>query len=116
MTLLSMLGISEAMAAGPGSAAPGGGLTSFLPMILVFFVGAYFLMIRPQNKRVKAHRKLVSDLSKGDEIVTVGGMIGKISKMTDEFLTIAVADNVEINVQKAAVANVLPKGTMKSID
>jgi len=116
MSLLSILGISDAIAAPAASAAPNGGLASFLPMIFVFFVGAYFLMIRPQNKRVKAHRKLLSELNKGDEVVTVGGVIGKISKMGDDFLTLSIAENVDINVQKSAVANVLPKGTIKSID
>lgn len=116
MTILNLLGISDALAAAPAGSAPNGGLASMLPMILIFVVGAYFLMIRPQNRRVKAHRKLMSELSKGDEVITAGGIIGKISKLTDDFVTIAVSDSVNINIQKASISNVLPKGTMKSID
>jgi preprotein translocase subunit YajC len=115
MTLLSFLGISDAFASASATQATSGGLASFLPMILIFLVGAYFLMIRPQNKRVQAHRKLISELTKGDEVVTVGGVIGKIVKISDDFLTITIAENVDINVQKAAVNNVLPKGTIKTI-
>lgn len=115
--LLNLVGISDAVAAPVAGAAANGGISSFLPMFFAFFIGvAYFLMIRPQNKRAKAHRRLISDLSKGDEIVTVGGVVGKISKMNDEFLTISIAENVDVNIQKAAVANILPKGTIKSID
>ncbi|MBA2654934.1 MAG: preprotein translocase subunit YajC [Gammaproteobacteria bacterium] len=116
MTLLNLLGVSDALAATSANAGANGGLASFLPMIAIFFVGAYFLMIRPQNKRVKAHRKLMSELSKGDEVVTAGGLIGKIAKMTDEFVTISIAENVDINIQKSSIANVLPKGTIKSIE
>lgn len=113
MSILNLIGISDAMAA--NAAPPNGGLASFLPMLLVFIVGAYFLMIRPQSKRAKAHRKLLSDLSKGDEVITVGGVLGKVSKLGDEFVALTVSDNVDINVQKAAIANVLPKGTMKTL-
>lgn len=113
MTLLSMLGISDALAATPTNGAAG--LASFLPMMLIFIIGAYFLMIRPQNKRVKAHRKLMSDLSKGDEVVTIGGVVGKISKMSDDFVTLTVSPNVDISFQKAAISNVLPKGSLKNL-
>lgn len=115
---MDILGISDAFAgaAAPAATQQTGGIASFLPMMAIFFIAAYFLMIRPQSKRAKAHRKLLADLSKGDEVVTVGGIIGKIAKISDDFITISVAENVEINIQKAAIANVLPKGTLKTLN
>jgi preprotein translocase subunit YajC len=115
MAFLTLLGISDAFAATPANTSSNGGLASFLPMILIFFIGAYFLMIRPQNKRVKAHRKLISELTKGDEVVTMGGIVGRITKMNEEFITISIAENVDIMLQKTAISNVLPKGSIKSI-
>lgn len=115
MTTLSMLGISDALAATAPANGQAAGLASFLPMMLIFIIGAYFLMIRPQNKRAKAHRKLMSELTKGDEVVTIGGIVGKVSKVNDEFITLTVADNIDITMQKGAISNVLPKGTLKNI-
>jgi len=95
-------------------AAPqGGGLAGFLPLILIFVV-FYFMLIRPQMKRAKEHRKLVADLAKGDEVVTNGGLLGKITELGESFVTVRVADNVEIKLQRHAVANVMPKGTIDS--
>ena len=95
-------------------AAPqGGGLMSFLPLIIIFVI-FYFLLIRPQMKRAKEHRALVAGLSKGDEVVTNGGLLGKIREVGDTFLTVELAENVEIKLQKHAVASVMPKGTVKS--
>lgn len=93
---------------------PTGGLMGFLPIILMFIV-LWFLMIRPQMKRAKEHKNMVEALSKGDEVVTQGGIAGRITKVGDAFLTVEVAENVEIAVQKSAIANVLPKGTLKTI-
>jgi preprotein translocase subunit YajC len=90
-----------------------GGLAGFLPLILIFIV-FYFMLIRPQMKRAKEHRKLVSELSKGDEIVTNGGILGKITDLSDSFVTLELADNVNVKVQRHAVANVMPKGTVNS--
>jgi preprotein translocase subunit YajC len=88
-------------------------------MQLVFFGGFilifYFLMWRPQSKRAKEHKNLVSELSKGDEVVTNGGIAGKVSKVTDDFLRVEVAEGVEIKIQKVAIASALPKGTLKGI-
>lgn len=88
-------------------------------MQLLFFGGFilifYFLMWRPQSKRAKEHRNLVSALNKGDEIMTNGGIAGKITKVSEEFVVVEVAQGVEIKVQKQAVASALPKGTLKSI-
>jgi preprotein translocase subunit YajC len=95
-------------------AAPqGGGLMSFLPLIIIFVI-FYFLLIRPQMKRAKEHRQLVSNLAKGDEVVTNGGMLGKILDVGDTFLSVEVADNVVVKLQKHAVSSVMPKGTVKS--
>ena len=95
-------------------AAPqGGGLMSFLPLIIIFVI-FYFLLIRPQMKRAKEHRALVAGLAKGDEVVTNGGLLGKIRDVGDTFLTVELAENVEIKLQKHAVASVMPKGTVKS--
>ncbi|KZY33383.1 preprotein translocase subunit YajC [Oleiphilus sp. HI0081] len=88
-------------------------------MQLVFFGGFilifYFLMWRPQSKRAKEHRNLVSELSKGDEIVTNGGIAGKVTKVSEEFVKVEVSEGVEMNIQKVAVASALPKGTLKGI-
>ena len=88
-------------------------------MQLIFFGGFilifYFLMWRPQSKRAKEHRELVSSLNKGDEVVTNGGIAGKITKVSDDFVSVEVAQGVEMKVQKQAVASALPKGTLKSI-
>lgn len=94
-------------------AAPQGGLMGFLPLILIFGV-FYFMLIRPQMKRAKEHRKLVSELAKGDEVVTNGGLLGKITGISDSFITLELADNVEIKLQRHAVATVMPKGTISS--
>ena len=86
---------------------------------LVFFGGFilifYFLMWRPQSKRAKEHKNLVTSLSKGDEVITNGGIAGKISKVSEEFIAIEVSEGVELKVQKVAIAASLPKGTLKSI-
>jgi preprotein translocase subunit YajC len=95
-------------------AAPqGGGLMGFLPLILIFVV-FYFMLIRPQMKRAKDHRQMVAALGKGDEVVTNGGLLGKITDIDESFVTLKVADNVEIRLQRQAVATVMPKGTMKA--
>lgn len=104
--------ISDALAQGE-AAAKGDSLIGFLPLILIFVV-FYFLLIRPQSKRAKEHKKMVEALGKGDEVVTNGGILGKITDVGDNFATVKVAENVEIKVQKQAIANVMPKGTTRS--
>ena len=86
-------------------------LLFFGGFILIF----YFLMWRPQSKRAKEHRNLVASLNKGDEVVTSGGIAGKITKVSEEFVLVEVAQGVEIKIQKQAVGSALPKGTLKSI-
>lgn len=100
-----------AQAAGGGGDA---GMLSFLPIILMFVV-LYFLMIRPQMKRQKEHRAMMDALTKGDEVVTAGGIVGRVTKVTDAYVTVEINDGNEVLVQKQAVATLLPKGTIKSL-
>jgi preprotein translocase subunit YajC len=116
MTLLDLL-ISPAYAQAAGQPAPGGlfggGLSGLmLPIILVGVM--YFLMIRPQMKRSKEHRAMLEKLGNGDEVITNGGIAGVVRDIGDSFITVEIADNTRIRVQKGAIANVLPKGTLKS--
>lgn len=89
------------------------GLMSFLPLIVIFII-FYFLLIRPQMKRAKEHRKLVAELSNGDEVVTNGGVLGRITNVGESFVTLELSENVKIKVQRHAIASVMPKGTIKS--
>jgi preprotein translocase subunit YajC len=89
-----------------------GGLGGMLPLVLMFVVH-YFVMIRPQMKRQKEHKAMVDALAKGDEVVTSGGVLGKVSKMGDTFVGVEVASGVEIQIQRSAVVQVMPKGTVK---
>jgi len=104
--------ISDAVAAGAPAQQtdPMTSLIFFGGMILIF----YFILIRPQSKRAKEHRELVSGLSKGDEVVTNGGMLGKITDISEQYITVEVADNVNMKFQKASVTTVLPKGSLKA--
>jgi len=103
--------ISEAFAQTAGAAGdPVSGLLNMAPMALLF-VALYFVMIRPQMKRQKEHKTMLEALAKGDEIVTSGGMIGKVTKLGESFVHLEVAQGVELQVQRAAVVQVLPKGT-----
>ncbi len=86
---------------------------SFLPLIVIFVI-FYFLLIRPQMKRAKEHRKLVEELSTGAEVVTNGGLLGRITRVDESFVTVEFADKVQFKVQKHAIASVMPKGTIKS--
>ncbi len=91
-----------------------GGLAGMLPMVAIFVV-FYFLLIRPQQKRAKETKAMLEALQKGDEVVTAGGLVGRISKLGDQYATVEIAPSVEINVQRAAVAQLLPKGTIKTL-
>ena len=106
--------ISDAVAQTATGSPAGSGFASLIPLILIFAV-MYFLLIRPQQKKMKQHQALVQALGKGDEIMTNGGILGKIISLEDDFVTVEIAENVSIKVQRGAVANVLPKGTIKSI-
>jgi preprotein translocase subunit YajC len=88
-------------------------LFGLLPLILMFVL-LYFLLIRPQSKRAKEHRTMLAGLQKGDEVVTAGGALGKITKVGDNFVSVEIAPNVEIQVQKPSITTLLPKGTIKN--
>jgi preprotein translocase subunit YajC len=103
--------ISEAFAqAAPAATGGESGLMSLLPLVLMFVV-LYFIMIRPQMKRQKEHKAMIEALAKGDEVITSGGMIGRISKLGESYMHLEVAGGVEVQVQRSAVIQVLPKGT-----
>ena len=112
MSLLDLL--IPAAHAQTATPAPGpGGIMSFLPFVVLIGV-MYFLMIRPQMKRAKEHRGMLEKLARGDEVLTSGGIAGTVAEMGENFVTVEVADGVRVRVQKAAIANVLPKGTLKA--
>ncbi|MFC0170653.1 preprotein translocase subunit YajC [Pseudoduganella danionis] len=92
----------------------GGNIGSFLPLILMF-VAMYFLMIRPQQKRMKEQKAMMDALTKGDEVVTAGGVLGKVVKVTDLYVTLEVSSGTELVVQKNSVTMLLPKGTLKTL-
>lgn len=108
--------ISSAFAQAAPAAAGGGDmmstLTGMLPLVLMFVV-LYFIMIRPQMKRQKEHRAMVEAIAKGDEVVVGGGMLGKVSRVAEQYLHVEIANGVEVQVQRSAVVQVLPKGTIK---
>ena len=97
------------------TAAQQGSSGSFIVMMVVFIAIFYFMLIRPQTKQAKEHKSMLESLSKGDEIVTNGGMLGRINKIGDNFIAIEIAQNLEVKIQKQAVSTVLPKGTMKGL-
>ena len=95
-------------------ATPQQGLLSFLPLIALFVV-FYFFLIRPQMRRQREHQDLVKNLQKGDEVVTNGGLLGRITEVSDTFLKVEVAKNVEVRVQRQAISAIMPKGTIKEL-
>ena len=113
MSVLNTATLILGQAAGTGNS-----LMSMLPILLMFVI-LYFLMIRPQMKRQKEHRNLIAALAKGDEVVTAGGMLGKVTKVNDSYVTVEVSEladkPVEIIMQKSSVSTVLPKGTIKAL-
>ena len=108
--------ISEAYAqAAPSAPPPGADFFSLLPLIAIFAV-FYLLLIRPQAKRAKERRKMIEALQKGDEIATSSGLLGRITKVSGTYVTLQIAENVQVTVQKTAVQTLLPKGTLSSIE
>ncbi|MBM0104607.1 preprotein translocase subunit YajC [Steroidobacter sp. S1-65] len=106
--------ISTAAAQATGAAGQPSALMQMLPLVLIFVV-FYFLLIRPQTKRAKEHRAMVAALEVGAEVATNGGILGKVTEVGEQFITIEVASGVNIKLQRHAVAQVLPKGTLKSV-
>ena len=105
--------ISNAFVQASAGGSDAGGLMSFLPLILMFAV-LYFIMIRPQMKRQKETKAMLSALAVGDEVVTVGGIFGKVSALKDDVVTVEIAAGTQVQLQKGAITTVLPKGTLKS--
>lgn len=110
---LSILDSVVAAAAAPSAGQSAGGF-SFLIIIVIMFVAMYFMLIRPQQKRQKQHRAMVEALGKGDEVITNGGIAGRIDQLGDSFITVEIAEGVKIKVQRSAVAHQLAPGTLKS--
>ena len=106
--------MKEAFAQTAAPAQQGMDWVGLMPLVLLFVL-LYFLMIRPQMKRAKEHKAMTETLQKGDEVITGGGVLGRITKVGDNYVTLQVVENVEIQVQKAAVQTLLPKGTIKSV-
>lgn len=104
--------ISNAYAQAGGS--PEQSFIAFLPMIAIFVI-FYFLLIRPQQKRAKEQKAMIEALAKGDEVVSAGGILGKVSKLNENYVTLDVGNGMELNVQRSAIATLLPKGTIKAI-
>jgi preprotein translocase subunit YajC len=110
--------ISNAYAQTPAAASAGGiegFMSSGMPIFIVMFVVMYFFMIRPQMKRQKEQKAMMDALAKGDEVITAGGILGKVIKVTDAYVTLEIADGTNVLVQKSAVSTLLPKGTIKSL-
>ncbi len=96
------------------AASPDNGLMSFLPLIALIAV-FYFLILRPQSKRAKEQKSMIAALQRGDEVVTVGGEVGTVNKVYDQYVGVEIAENLVVTVQKSAIQSVLPKGTIKAI-
>ncbi len=107
-----LIPVAHAQAAGAAPAAPSMMSTLLFPIILIAIM--YFLMIRPQMKRQKEHRAMLDKLSKGDEVITNGGIAGTVAEIGENFITVEIASNVQVRLQKGAIASVLPKGTLKA--
>ena len=106
--------ITPAYAQGAPASPFGGDLMAFLPMVAIFVV-FYFLLIRPQQKKAKEAKAMLEALQKGDEVVTAGGVLGRIAKIGDQYVTVEIATNTEITVQRGAISQLLPKGTIKAL-
>lgn len=105
--------ISTASAQTATGTGQSGSLISMLPLLLIFVV-FYFMLIRPQSKRAKEHRAMIAALEPGNEVATSGGIIGKVTEVNEHFATVEIAPNVQVKVQRSTIAQVLPKGTLKS--
>lgn len=114
MSFLISTAQAQEAASPAANAAPGGEYIQFI-FLIGFVVIFYFLIWRPQAKRTKDHKNLIGGLQKGDEVVTTGGIAGRINKVTDDFVVLEVSDNVELKFQKGAIAATLPKGTLKAL-
>ena len=111
-----MSNVYAAAATIPSSSPAGQADSAFsLAMIVGIFVLIYLMLIRPQNKRAKEHRDLITQLKKGDEIITSGGVVGKVTHLDEQFIKLSISDGIEVHIQRTAVSSVLPKGTIKAL-
>lgn len=106
--------ISDAMAEGAAAAQQSDPLMSLLPLVVIFVL-FYFVLIRPQTKRAKEHKAMVEAISKGDEVVTNGGLLGRVAAVSDNFVKVELAEGISVHVQRHAVAQLMPKGTIKGL-
>lgn len=111
-TLISLFIADAHAAAAPAAAGPG---PDFLLMMIALFALMYFMLIRPQAKRAKEHRLMVEALQKGDEVVTMGGIVGRVTAFSDQYVTVEITKSVEVKVERQGIQRVLPKGTLKNI-
>lgn len=119
MSLLSLIGIGVAQAATSaptGTQSVTGEFMSMAPMLIIFLAVFYFLIIRPQSRRSKEQKQLLEQLTVGDEVVTIGGIVGRLSKLRDNFVVLTIAKDTEITIQKSSISAVIPKGTMESVE
>jgi preprotein translocase subunit YajC len=110
-----MLGITNAWATTAATAPTNQGQGSIMLVFLSVFAVFYLLLLRPQYKRAKEHKQLVNNLSKGDEVITSGGLLGKVNKIVDDFVILQLAEGVEVKLQKSAITTLIPKGTLKAV-
>lgn len=117
MSLLDLVGIGIAKAdtVAPAAAQHPGGMLSALWLPLLLIVVFYFLLIRPQNKRAKEHKALMDNLTIGDEVLTAGGIVARITRLKDQFVVLEVSKDIHITLQKSSIASILPKGTIDSV-
>ena len=110
-----LIGEAWAQSAAPVQSAPGFDFMTFMPLVFLMVV-FYFILIRPQMKRTREHKAMLDALQKGDEIVAAGGLVGRVTKLDENYITMQVASNVELRVQRSSLQLVLPKGTIKNIE
>lgn len=111
----SLIGLFSPVVLADAAAAQGPGMISNIVMLAGFLIIFYFMLIRPQSKRAKQHQSLINNLAKDDEVVTTGGLLGRITKVSDQFIVVSIADGIEVKVQRQAISASLPKGTLKNI-
>lgn len=116
MDIVATTAYAAPEAAVPAPSTPQGGGASFIVMLVLFLVVIYFAVWRPQNKRAKEQQNLLNSLAKGDEVMTAGGLLGRVNKIAGPYVSLGITNTVDILVQKASIVSVLPKGTLKSLE
>lgn len=116
MSILSLLGIADAYASPAAGAQQHGSVWQMLLLPVLLILVFYFLLIRPQSKRAKEQRNMIEKIGVGDEVMTAGGIIGKVVRFKDSYIVVKIAKDVEITLQKSSVATVLPKGSVDTLD